>query len=84
MGIFSHDFLVNYFLYIKRKLKSFKKLKLLLGRKGEVMEHGSIFFKKIITWNFIKAKNTHIILVFILQSKQFKTFNTYFQKFPSF
>lgn len=47
MGIFSYDFLVNYFLYVMRKLKSFKmKVKLILGRKGDIMEHGSIFFLK--------------------------------------
>lgn len=70
MGIFSHDFLVNYFLYVMRKLKSFKtKMKLILGRKGDVVEHGSILFfflKKRIVGNFIKGKNTHITLVFIL------------------
>lgn len=70
MGIFSHDFLVNYFLYVMRKLKSFKtKMKLILGRKGDVTEHGSILFffkKKRIVGNFIKGKNTHITLVFIL------------------
>lgn len=38
-------FLVNYFLYVMRKLKSFKtKMKLILGRKGDVTEHGSIYF----------------------------------------
>lgn len=68
MGIFSHDFLMNYFLYVMRKLKSFKtKVKLILGRKGDIMEHGSIFFfKKGIVRNFKIGKNTHITLVFIL------------------